>query len=370
MKIAAIFSKIIDVSAPASLFAGLAIAIAFSASCGKRGAPQPPRERVTQIVEISAFQRGTQVILSWQMPARNAPKGNTLNISRADVYRLAEPITLPAQISEEEFASRSTLIAALPLTDQDFGLKTMTFRDTLQFAGQPARLRYAIRFVNASGQRAGFSNTLVVEPASKIAEAPTDLTATMSQDAVRLTWQPPTRNVDGSTPVSVQGYYIYRSPSQTVPAKQLNTTPISATSFEDETFEFGKQYYYFVRAVSVGVQAEPVESSESNVVELKPLDTFAPTPPSALTIAAAPGTISLFFAVNPEQDIAGYRIYRTTDETQVKVNWELLTAEPLKLNTFQDSRVEAGKKYFYYVTAIDSFGNVSEPSEVVSETAP
>ncbi len=304
------------------------------------------------------------------MPARNAPKGNTLNISRADIYRLAEPITLPAQISEEEFASRSTLIAALAVTDQDFGLKTMSFRDTLQFAGQPARLRYAIRFVNASGQRAGFSNTLVVEPASKIAEAPTDLTATTSQDSVRLEWRPPSRNVDGSTPVSVQGYYVYRSESQTVPAKALNPSPITATSFEDETFEFGKQYYYFVRAVSVGVQAEPVESSESNLVDLRPGDTFAPTPPAALTIAAAPGTISLFFAVNPEKDIAGYRIYRSLDETEDKVKWQLMTADLLKTNTFQDSRVESGKKYFYYITATDQFGNTSEPSEVVSETAP
>lgn len=342
----------------------------FIPACGKRGAPVPPRERVAQIVEIEGFQRGSQVILSWQMPARNAAKSSTLNISRADIYRLAEPANAPLQISEEEFANRSTLIAAMPISDPDFALKTLTYRDQLQFAGQAARLRYAIRFVNASGQKAGFSNNLIIEPTSKIAVNPTDLTAAATQDAVKLKWTPPTANVDSTTPVSLLGYYVYRSNSQTEPAKQLNKAPITSTNFDDEFFEFGREYFYFVRAVSIGTQAEPVESSESNIVKFRPVDTFPPTAPTAITVAASPTTISIFFAVNPEKDIAGYKIYRTTDETQDKAKWQLITPELLKTNTFQDTRVESGKKYFYYITAVDNFKNTSESSEVVSETAP
>ncbi len=338
--------------------------------CGKRGAPVPPRERVTQIAEIAGFQRGNQVILSWQMPARNASKSSTLNISRADIYRLAEPANAPLQISEEEFANRSTLIAAMPITDADFALKTITYRDQLQFAGQAARLRYAIRFVNSSGQKAGFSNNLIIEPTSKIAANPSDLVAEATQDAVKLKWTSPTANVDGSTPVSLLGFYVYRSNSQTEPAKMLNKAPITATSFDDEFFEFGKEYFYFVRAVSIGTQVEPVESSESNIVKFRPVDIFRPTPPTAITVAASATAISIFFAVNPEKDIAGYRIYRTTNESEPKEKWQLLTTELLKTNTFQDNRVESGKKYFYYITAIDNFKNVSEPSEVISETVP
>src|SRR5437868_7885844 len=98
--------------------------------CGKRGLPVPPKERVLQRVEISGYQRGNQVILSWKMPARNASPGSVLNISRADVYRLAEPVTAPQQISEEEFANRSTLIAAMPITNADFAAKTLLYKDT------------------------------------------------------------------------------------------------------------------------------------------------------------------------------------------------------------------------------------------------
>ncbi len=349
----------------------LAALVVFTASgCGKRGAPVPPKERVLQRVEVSGFQRGNQVILSWKMPARNASKGSVLNISRADIYRLAEPMTAPLQLSEEEFSNRSTLIAAVAITDADFGLKTLTYRDSLEFAGQAARLRYAIRFVNATGQKAAFSNALLIEPTSKVAANPTLLTAEASQDAIRLKWLPSLLNIDGSMPVSILGYNVYRSISPKEPGKLLNKTPVTPAGFDDEFFEFGKDYYYFVRAVSVGTQAEPIESAESNVLKFKAVDTFAPASPSAITVAAAPTTISIFFAVNIEKDVVGYKIYRSEDKDLPKDKWTLLTPELLKTNTFQDTKVESGKTYYYYLTATDKFGNVSETSEVVSETVP
>jgi len=304
------------------------------------------------------------------MPASNAKKGSVLNISRADIYRLAEPADAPLQLSEEEFANRSTLIAAMPVSDADFGLKTLTYRDTLEFAGQAARLRYAIRFVNASGQKAAFSNSLLIEPTSKVAANPTSLAATPSQDAIRLAWTAPAANLDGTSPPSIMGYNVYRSPSDKEPAKQLNKTPVTTNVFDDEFFEFGKDYYYFVRAVSLGTQAEPIESAESNVLKFNATDVFAPSAPGAITLAAAPGTISIFFAVNPEKDVAGYKIYRSTDTNLPKADWTPLTPELIKTNTYQDMRAESGKTYYYYLTATDKYGNVSQPSEVVSETVP
>jgi len=338
--------------------------------CGKRAAPIPP-QRPNHRSFVSGFQRGNQVVLSWPMPIRNLPAGNVQHISRVDVYRLAEPATYPLQISEEDFANRSTIITTVPVTNADFGAnKTLQYRDSLQFAGQAARLRYAIRFVNAAGQKAPFSNALVIEPTSKVAGAPADLAAQTTQEAIRLTWQPPQANVDLSMPASVSGYNIYRSTSDKTPGRLLNREPLPAAAFDDQAFEFGKDYYYFVRAVSLGLGSTPVESAESNIVHIKPADIFPPTAPTAITVAAAPGTISIFFAINPEKDIAGYRIYRSTDLALDKKQWLELTPELLKANTLQDSRVESGKRYYYYITATDTAGNVSPPSEVVSETTP
>ncbi len=172
------------------------------------------------------------------------------------------------------------------------------------------------------------------------------------------------------TPVSLLGYNVYRSGSDTVPGRLLNKTPVLGTSFADEFFEFDKPLFYFVRAVSVGTGGEPIESSESNILKIVAKDTFAPGPPAAITLAATPTTISIFFATNPEKDIAGYRIYRSEDASLDKTKWELLTSELLTTNTLQDSRVESGKTYYYFLTATDKAGNISGPSDVVSETVP
>ena len=345
-----------------TFFALLLLLTTFN--CGKRKPPLPPTEKVAQRVEITGIQRGNKVLISWTMPAKNTSDKNVLNIKRADIYRIVEPQNAPLTLSEEEFASSSTLIGVQPITEADFGKKRFTYTDELEFSDQPIRLRYAIRFVNASGQKAAFSNFLIIEPVAKIADSPKVLTAELTEQSVRLKWEAPKSNVDNSSPPNILGYNIYRS------AKLLNSSPVTKLEFSDQSFEFNKEYSYVVRAVSLGNDGDPVESLDSNTVKLSPKDTFPPSAPTALTIAAAPNIISIFFATNPEKDIIGYKIYRSIDANLPKSEWSLLTATPLKTTTFQDKNVESAKTYYYYVTALDGAGNVSQPSDVVSETAP
>ncbi len=338
-------------------------------SCGKRKPPLPPLDKINQRVVITGFQRGGKVFLAWQMPARNASGGSILNIQRADIYRLAENLNSNSILTEEEFASRSTLIASLPINADDFGLKKLSFTDELEFAGQKISLKYAVRLVNESGQKAAFSNFLTIEPASSIAGTPTDLNFKVLEDSVILTWQKPLKNVDGSQPVNIIGYNIYRSESAQSAGTKLNGELIDSNQFPDRKFQFGTEYFYFVRAVSSGRNGGLVESLESKIVNLIPRDVFPPSPPSAITIAASPHVLSLFFALNPENDIAGYQIYRSENPGADKSMWLLLTPELLKTNTFQDNEVETGKKYYYYLKAVDRSGNVGDPSDVVSERA-
>lgn len=346
----------------------ITVVLLIAAACGKRRPPLPPVERVSQRVEISGVQKGSEILISWVMPSRNAADGSILNIDRVDIYRLAEPAAGSLSLSEEEFISRSTLIATEPVTEADFAKKRLTFTDKLNFAGQNARLRYAVRFVNKSGQKAAFSNFLLIEPSARIADNPTKLTARAAQEAVRLEWTAPATNVDGSTPPNILGYNLYRSASGGEDFKLLNAAPLTSTSFSDDSFQFEQTFRYLVRAVSLGTDGEPVESLESNIAEIRPKDVFPPQAPTAITVAAAPNSISLFFATNIEKDIAGYRIYRSVDPQLPRDQWLLLTPELLKTNTFQDKQVKSGVTYYYYLTAVDVFGNVSNASETVSET--
>ena len=344
-------------------------------NCGKRRPPQPPIERVQQRTELlSGVQRGNQVILSWPAPLRNASDVSVQSIRRIDVYRLAEKPRAPLGLTEEEFATRSTLIGSVTYDEIKKAREVLTYTDTLELAGEPTRLRYAIRYVNAAGQRAAFSNFLLLEPAARISLPPTLITTgkEVSEDAITIAWQPPAANIDGSTPVNLLGYNIYRLTGEQngEGSQPLNDAPISDTQYQDRNFKFGESYRYTVRAVSLGTEGGQVESLNSNSISVSPIDTYAPSAPASITVAAAPGRLSIFFPANPEPDIAGYNIYRSTDPDLPKDRWNKLNAELLTRTTFQDEKVESGRRYYYYLTAVDQVGNVSPLSEVVSETVP
>jgi predicted phage tail protein len=345
------------------------------AGCGKRRPPLPPVERVQQRTELlSGAQRGNQVILSWPAPLRNAPDSSVQSIRRIDVYRLAEKPDAPLPLTEEEFSARSTLIGSVTENEILSAADTLNYTDRLELAGEPTRLRYAISYVNAAGQRAAFSNFLLIEPAARIAQPPTLMSTgkETSAEGVTITWQPPTANIDGSTPVNLLGYNVYRvDESQTDPtATPLNTALVSSNQFLDKNVKFGENYRYIVRSVSLGTEGAQVESLNSNALPISPRDVFAPSAPSTPSIVAAPGRISLFFPANPESDIAGYNIFRSDDGNLPQDRWTKLNPTLLTRTTFQDEKVEPGKRYFYYVTAVDFAGNESAPSEVVSEVVP
>jgi fibronectin type 3 domain-containing protein len=353
------------------LLVGLA-ALSMAPTCGKRRPPQPPVEGIPQRTELlSGVQRGNQVILNWPAPRRNASAGSVQSIRRIDVYRVAEKPNAPLPMTEEEFGALATLIGSVTFAEIQSATDTLTYTDKLELAGEPSRLRYAVRYVNASGQRAAFSNFLLIEPAAKIAEPPSDVRKQETETAITIRWDAPKQNMDGSTPVNLLGYNIYRViASQTeIGQTPINSSLVTATEYPDRNFKFGEKYTYVVRSVSLGTLARQVESLNSNSVEAAPIDIYPPSAPSGVSIAPAPGRLSLFFAANPEPDIAGYLIYRSTDPNQAKP-WTLLTQTLLTRTTFSDENVDPGKTYYYYLIAVDAAGNKSQPSEVVSEAAP
>lgn len=354
------------------LLLGLAL-LSLAPTCGKRRPPLPPVERIPQRTELlSGAQRGNQVILSWPAPRRNASGGSVQSIRRVDVYRVAEKPGPPLPMTEDEFAARATMIGSVTYEEIQKGAENLTYTDSLELAGEPSRLRYAVRYVNEAGQRAAFSNFLLIEPAARIAEPPSAVRIELSETAITVLWEAPKQNIDGSTPVNLLGYNVYRvTASQSELAQTpVNQALITTTKYLDQNFKFGEKYTYLVRAVSLGTLAKPVESLNSNTADETPLDRYAPSAPIGISAGPAPGRISIFFSANSEPDIAGYLIYRSTDPNLPKNRWILLTPAISTRTTFTDENVDPGKTYYYYVVAVDAAGNKSDPSETVSETAP
>ena len=249
----------------------------------------------------------------------------------------------------------------------------MSYIDTLELAGQPTRLRYSVRYVNAAGERAAFSNFLLIEPAAKVAEPPLIVERTYSETAITIIWNPPAANIDGSTPVNLLGYNVYRveKSQNEIGQTPLNSTLVTETRYSDQTFKFGEEYNYVVRSVSLGTGGSQVESLNSNAMAAAPVDIFPPSAPATPSVApSTTGRLAIFFSANPERDVVGYYIYRSTDPNLPKEQWTKITPNLLTRTTYTDDTVESGKRYYYYIIAVDSAGNRSAPSVIESETAP
>jgi hypothetical protein len=141
--------------------------------------------------------------------------------------------------------------------------------------------------------------------------------------------------------------------------------------FVDRAFQFGTTYEYFVRSLSLPSSTtqvtEALEGNESPVAAITPKDIFPPSAPDPVTGASINGIVSLFWPANPEPDVAGYNIYRSEDEKAPPSAWIKLNPQLHTPTTFQDRRVQVGKRYFYQLTAVDMAGNESARSVAISE---
>jgi hypothetical protein len=224
-------------------------------------------------------------------------------------------------------------------------------------------LCYAISFINRKNQSAGLSNQVCFVPVP-IPTAPEGLSFTLFADRIHLRWNPPTQNLDGSTPARIAGYNIFRSEKpEILPTAPLNAEPAPNSEFDDRNFEFDRTYYYAVSVI--GSRTRPVaESLPSALHAIAVKDTFPPGMPQALAAVAEKGVVTLLWAPPDDNDLAGYRVYRKKEGTGERI---LLHADLVTALSFRDDQVRTGDKCEYSVVAVDTHGNVSQAATKIVE---
>ena len=103
----------------------------------------------------------------------------------------------------------------------------------------------------------------------------------------------------------------------------------------------------------------------------KPADTFPPSVPQGVVAAAVENSestppsqeIDLSWSINSEQDLAGYRVYRSEREGE---KGPLVTQDLLLSPAYRDTSVAFGHRYWFSVTAVDLSGNESTPAPQVA----
>jgi len=83
-----------------------------------------------------------------------------------------------------------------------------------------------------------------------------------------------------------------------------------------------------------------------------------PSAPTGLIATAGPGSVSLDWNNNPEPDVTGYNVYRSSGAPFQKVN-----AAPVASSQFVDAGLTAGVSYCYKVSAIGAAGEGPQSTE-------
>jgi len=202
-----------------------------------------------------------------------------------------------------------------------------------------------VRTSGRNGKESGWS-TLAIVPVIAPLQAPAAVHADNTPQGARLSWQ--AAGVD---------FRIFRR-SGTEGFTTLADVPQSP--WTDTSTEYGKTYTYQVQTIEKLGDNHEAESELSQQVSITPQDVFPPAVPAGLRASPTLNSMELTWESDTENDLAGYRIYRSTEGGA----FEKL-ADTSTLPTYSDRAVEHGKTYRYAVSAFDQTGNESGRSTPV-----
>jgi len=364
------------------IFYFLSFIFCFAAGCGAPGEPVPPSPPVPQAVtDLAVKQSGDGVLLTFTLPGKSTLgerlpqppsfevlRGSLRNDGTPDAKSFRVVDTVPGALVSR-YTQKGQVQFVDPVSPGDPQLKS----------GQP--FVYRVRTLISDRHPSANSKDVSIE-LYPVPEAIISLEARVTEQGVQLKWPVPTRTSSGETLPAVKEYHVYRGElNPAAPGASSSNQPqgvwkspllqVSVTStpeYRDSGADYGKTYAYVVRSV-LDSPAGPLESNDSGQSVVSPKDTFPPAAPQDLVAAIQPGStpesavIELSWSINVEPDLAGYRVYRSSQEGG---RGSLLTADLLPSPSYRDTSVQVGQHYWYTVTAVDRSGNESPPSPAVS----
>jgi fibronectin type 3 domain-containing protein len=212
---------------------------------------------------------------------------------------------------------------------------------------------YQVRAYASDGSLGSRASSLAVATTALPPKAPENLRAYSRQPrSVPLSWR-------ASDDPNVVGYRVERSPTASGPFELLaEIDGRHQTVYVDRGLGDLRVFYY--RVISVNAAGGLGVATEEPVRAVtKP----EPLPPIGLrTVEQRLGANSLAWDPNVEEDIVGYRLYRTLEGEDSSSLVASLSADE---TTTTDTAVEAGQWVSYALVAIDRDGLESDPSNPI-----
>jgi hypothetical protein len=297
--------------------------MALLSACGYVGPPMPPTLDIpVAITDFRAWEDGNNIEFAFTLPNKTTENMDLTSV-RSIELRIGEnqPIGLP-------IAKPGPVTGQVPAGE---------------WIGRTIVL--SVRATGPKGKASDWSNLASLAVIPPLATPSVPKAQSVAQ-GVELTWT-------GSGP----RYRIFRAEGDGQPQPLADS---DGPPYLDASTTFGTRYRYQVQAIAGPNQWSFV----SDAAEITPVDTFPPAVPEGLSAVPTPQSIEIAWTRNTEMDFHGYNVFRSVNNGPFAMIAPLIEAP-----TYSDSKIEAGKKYRYAVSAVDLTGNESAQSAPVEATA-
>ena len=218
----------------------------------------------------------------------------------------------------------------------------------------PGPYFYYIKTVDHAGNKRTskivYVNAGDVEPPAK----PQGLEILSDTGRLVLSWK-------ANTEPDLLGYQIFRTIDSDNDSHYIlvNGEPYDSTVFVQDLPEVVKnKFFYYIVAVDTSFnRSEPSDFAVGQMPDVLP-----PEQPFIKHITYSEGDINIEWIPNVENDLLGYRLYRSDSTKETNFESVSETVISRNLGKFADKSSEPNKGYLYYLQAIDSAGNISVPS--------
>lgn len=167
--------------------------------------------------------------------------------------------------------------------------------------------------------------------------APSNLVATSTAGAIKLTWAAASDNI------AVAGYRLYRD--------GVLLATVTGTQASDTGVTAGTQYCYEVTAIDAD-DNESAKSAQQCATSGAGADATAPTAPTSLTLTTGATRVDLNWSASTDNiAVTGYKIYRNGQYVK-----------SVAAIAVSDTGLSTSTQYCYQVTAVDAAGNESQKS--------
>ena len=356
----------------------LLLPIAFWVSaCANPGPPKPPSLNLpSPAKDLRAARVGNQVRLDWTTSGETTDDTPVRPPLSAEICRDAENLPSPATCTVVQHLA----VHVGPSTATDL-LPASLLVDPIQI------LRYRVRILNASARAADPSNTAFAAAGT----APPSISALRSlasPGGTRILWQPdssPATEIildrTALAPIAKPATAVL-SPSGQAAQKQSPPASVqllaSASGSDrggtlDTSGQPGVTYSYVawrVRSVVIGGRSVALRSQVSPPLILTLRDLTPPATPAGLEAVVDGGSVDLSWEPDTEADLAGYWVERAeganAEAPAGSEVWQRINSAPISAPAFHDGPSLSGRTLRYRVLAVDTTGNLSQPTPPVS----